>query len=312
MAQELQDSAVMRAMSELQNFSAVRMARELQDSPAMRAALELQSSSAMGMARELQDSAAMRAAVELQSSSAVKMVRDLQDSSAMRAVLDLENSPAMRTIQRLRDLPITHALHELESSSMMKALGRLEGAPFDPELIQKAVSIAQNAQPQSQTDSHGEILEQFAATGAELDRLGDDNLDFSSLSENSKRFLLWFINAIVLPFLISVAANLTMERFNQKVAEGKNITTTHEAKKLSRCADGLEREMFSGCRVVTGDGLRLRRGPGMKSDIVTTLPVGSVIFVLDSSSRSWLSVEVDVEGNPTQGWVARRYTRRFR
>jgi len=50
----------------------------------------------------------------------------------------------------------------------------------------------------------------------------------------------------------------------------------------------------------------------MKSEIITSLPIGSLVEVLDSSNRSWLLVEVEVNGELEQGWVFRRYTTYFK
>ncbi len=41
----------------------------------------------------------------------------------------------------------------------------------------------------------------------------------------------------------------------------------------------LVQEEFAGCRMMTGTGLRLRAEPGMKSEIITTLPLGKLIIV---------------------------------
>jgi hypothetical protein len=116
----------------------------------------------------------------------------------------------------------------------------------------------------------------------------------------------------VLPFLLNLAANIALERFNEKSTVAENITTSREAKRLARCDNGLEREIFAGCCVVVGSGLRLRTGPSMKTEIISTVPLGKLIMILDSSERAWLNVEVDLEGDLIEGWVARRYTTPFR
>ncbi|MCG6659622.1 SH3 domain-containing protein [Halomonas campisalis] len=193
----------------------------------------------------------------------------------------------------------------------MGALPRLTGTPFDPELIRQAVAIAQHAGYREKT-GHAEIPEELAAVEAELNRLGQGGLDFSSLSESGRRALAWLFYWIVLPFLMNMAAAMALERFSERAAVSEGVTTPHGAKMLARCSNELEREIFAGCRVVTGDGLRLRAGPSMKAKVMTNLPLGKIIVVLDSSERAWLLVEVDIEGDRIEGWVARRYTTKFR
>ena len=50
----------------------------------------------------------------------------------------------------------------------------------------------------------------------------------------------------------------------------------------------------------------------MKSEIITALPIGSLVEVIDKSHRSWLLVEVEIDGVLEQGWVSRRYTAYFK
>ncbi|WP_456269100.1 SH3 domain-containing protein [Kushneria sp. AK178] len=277
---------------------AIRMARELQDSPAMRAVRDLESP-LMRLVREFQDSPTMRA------------VRDLQESPLMRSVREFQDSSAMGAMRELQDSPITRALRGLESSSLMASLTRLSGTPFDSELIHQAVAIAHYAGHQGQS-SYEDVPEELAAADAELNCLSDDNFDFSSLSEGGRRALLWLFYWIVLPFLVNMAAAAAWEQFEERAAVGGDVTTPHEAKRLAQCGNELEREIFAGCRVVTGGELRLRAAPGMKAQIITNLPLGKLLVILDSSERAWLLVEVDIEGELIEGWVARRYTTQFR
>ncbi|MDO0947110.1 SH3 domain-containing protein [Chromohalobacter israelensis] len=251
------------------------------------------------MARELQDSLVIRA------------VRDLHESPLMRSVRELQSYSAMGVLRELKDSPITRALRGLESSSLMASLMRLSGTPFESELIHQAVTIAHYAGHQGQS-SHEGLPEELVAADAELNRLSDDNFDFSSLSESGRRALLWLFYWIILPFLVNIAAVAAWERFNERAAVGAGVTTPHEAKRLAQCGNGLEREIFAGCRVVTGGGLRFRAAPGMKAQVITNLPLGKLLVILDSSERAWLLVEVGIEGELIEGWVARRYTTQFR
>lgn len=50
----------------------------------------------------------------------------------------------------------------------------------------------------------------------------------------------------------------------------------------------------------------------MKSEVITTLPIGALVEVIDKSHRSWLLVEAEIDGELEQGWVSRRYTSYFK
>ena len=50
----------------------------------------------------------------------------------------------------------------------------------------------------------------------------------------------------------------------------------------------------------------------MKSEIITILPVGTLVEIIDKSDRSWLLVEVEIDGVLEQGWISRRYTAYFK
>lgn len=302
----------MQAVRDLYDSPTMRLASELADSQMIQGIRELQYSSSMQAALDLHGSAMVRSIRELQGSTAMQLYQDIHDSPMMRVMQGLEDFPALAMVQELRDSPIANALRGLETSSLMPALARLTGTPFDPELIHRAVAIAHRAGYEYQTAD--EVLHaEFATVEAELNSFGNETpLDFTSLSESARTAVLWIFYHMVLPFLMSIAASMALERFNEKAAVTEKVTTSREVKKLAKCDNGLEREIFAGCRVVIGSGLRLRAGPGMKTEIITTLPLGKLVMILDSSERAWLHVEVDLEGDVIEGWVARRYTTPFR
>lgn len=50
----------------------------------------------------------------------------------------------------------------------------------------------------------------------------------------------------------------------------------------------------------------------MSSTIVDTIPIGTIIRVIDKSNKTWLLVEVEIDDELEQGWVLRRYTTYFK
>lgn len=329
MAQTLQSLPAVKLARQSTDLPGVRAIQAFNDSPAMRQALELANSPMMQAMRELQDSATVQAARDLYDSSTIHAMREqlqglsamlqhqgLHDSAMMRMAEQLQNSPVGATTRKLRDSPILNGLRALESSSLLSALPRLKGTPFDPELIERAVAIAhRNSYGHRITD---EVLQTDIGTvEEELNSYGDEPLEFRLLSERARRTILSLLYSIVVQFLVGIMANIAyniaLERFSEKGAVEAEITTSREAKRLARCDNGIEREIFAECRVVIGHGLRLRAEPGMKAQVLTTLPLGKLIMILDSSSeRAWIHVEVELEGDLIDGWVARRYTTPFR
>ncbi|WP_193091607.1 SH3 domain-containing protein [Halomonas colorata] len=310
-ARELHESSVMSIAREFQGSTAAQVARELHESSVMSIAREFQGSTADQVARELHGSSVMSIAREFQGSTAAQVACELQESPLIRMAREFQGSTAFQIARDLQDFSVMQGLLGLESSSLMGALPRLTGMPFDPALISQAVAIAQHAGNRQQLD-HEEASQELAAVEDELKRLGQGRLDFFSLSESGRRTLVWLFYWIVLPFLMNIAATMALERFSERTILSESVTTPREAKKLARCSSELEKEIFAGCRVVTGGSLRLRSGPSMKAEVMANLPLGKLIVVLDSSERAWLLVEVDIEDERIEGWVSRRYTTKFR
>lgn len=86
-----------------------------------------------------------------------------------------------------------------------------------------------------------------------------------------------------------------------------------EARLLTRHPPaGVDKEKLMGFRVLIGDRVQLREGPGQKYLAIKQLSVGALLQVLDSSEKSWLMVSVVEDGEVFEGWVLRGYTKPFR
>lgn len=311
LAKEFQESTIMRAARDLLNSTAMQVSRELANSAGMLGIQEFQNQTAGQAALALQDFATKESILELQSFASLQRYQDLQDSSVTRILQDLQGDSVLARLKELQDSSIANALRGMDVKSLIPVLTGLKGSPFDPEFINEAVTFAHRAGYGYGT-SDDLLQAEFATVVAEINSSGNEVLDFRSLSESARKVVLWLFYFIVLPFLVNAAASIALERFNEKVAATAEVTTSREAKRLARCDTSLDREIFAGCRVVTGTRLRLRTEPGMKSEIITTLPLGKLVVVLDSSERAWLNVEVDLDGGVIEGWVARRYTTTFK
>ncbi len=66
-------------------------------------------------------------------------------------------------------------------------------------------------------------------------------------------------------------------------------------------------ELANNFRLVTGDGVNLREGPSMKSNIIIDLQKYTPVEVLDSSDRKWIYVRYSHGGVKLDGWINRSY-----
>jgi len=62
-------------------------------------------------------------------------------------------------------------------------------------------------------------------------------------------------------------------------------------------------------RLTKKDGINLREEPGMKAEVIMTLPKFAPLEVIDSTNRDWLLVSYKHEGLEIEGWVSRKFVR---
>lgn len=62
-------------------------------------------------------------------------------------------------------------------------------------------------------------------------------------------------------------------------------------------------------RLTKKEGVNLRDGPGMKEEVVLSLPRFAPVEVIDSSNRDWLLVIYKHQGIEIEGWISRKFVR---
>jgi hypothetical protein len=67
--------------------------------------------------------------------------------------------------------------------------------------------------------------------------------------------------------------------------------------------------LTSSIRLTKKDEVNLRDGPGMKEEVIMTLPKFAPLEVIDSANRDWLLVVYKHEGVEIEGWVSRKFVR---
>lgn len=273
----------------LRESDAMRSIRELTESSRF-AALALQESEALKSFRSIVELTRL-SAVAFQKSETIKQLQSLAVSSQLASV-SLKQSEAFKHISQLSNLASFKALSSLENSPFFESAA----LAFSPEMA------FPEAIDESLIEIDAEISEEISSV-----------TDFNALSEKTKSILLCLYHAYFLPVFLSCLSAYIMTNAIEARKETVAITTPAEAKAfVKEPNESFDRAALKGFRVITASTLNFRENPGMKSEILATLPVGTLVEVIDKSDRAWLLVEVEIDGVLEQGWISRRYTAYFK
>ncbi|MFY3001008.1 SH3 domain-containing protein [Achromobacter xylosoxidans] len=64
-------------------------------------------------------------------------------------------------------------------------------------------------------------------------------------------------------------------------------------------------------RLIKGNQVRLREGPGMKYEVLLTLPRDAIVTVLDKENRTWLYVSYEHHGYMVDGYVSNKFLKKI-
>lgn len=277
------------------------------------AALRFQESEAMRSIRTITEFTKMYS-LAFNESELMKTTHIMAERSKF-ALLALRESDAMKSLRsavkstRLSSLAIQQSeafkqWSQLSNLASFQALSNLANSPFS-----ESVSLAFNSEipfPEVVDDS---LIEIDAAVREEISSV----TDFGDLSDNTRRILLYLYHTYFLPIFLSCLSAYLMTNAIEARKVASSVTTSAEAKAFVRAPNNkFDRTVLKGFRVTTANNLNFREGPSMKSKVIMILPVGTLVEILDKSHRSWLLVEVEIEGTPKQGWISRRFTSYFK
>lgn len=292
---ELMKSARMVAESSklaslaLRESDAMRSIRELTESSRF-AALALEESVALKSFRSVAESTRL-SAIAFQQTETAKQLQSLAVSSQLASIA-LKQSEAFKNISQLSNLASFKALSSLENSPFFEN----SALAFSPE------NTFSEALDESLIEIDAEVSEEISSV-----------TDFNALSEKTKSILLYLYHTYFLPVFLSCLSAYVMTNAIEARKEAVAIATPSEARAFAKgINENFDRDALKGFRVITANSLNIRENPGMKSEIITTLPVGTLVEVIDKSDRSWLLVEVEIDGVLEQGWISRRYTAYFK
>ncbi|MBQ5149543.1 SH3 domain-containing protein, partial [Citrobacter freundii] len=96
-----------------------------------------------------------------------------------------------------------------------------------------------------------------------------------------------------------------IETYVESLFENKPITRT-EILGVNKDIDWTSLNDF---RIITGENIRLRTKPSMKSEVVEVIGKNTVVAILDKKDRQWLYVQVKSGDELITGWITRTYTK---
>jgi hypothetical protein len=273
----------------------------LQESPTMKSIREMSESYKQSL-NVFQTSAALKPIIEsnklFEESPAMKFIREMSESYK-QSLNVFQTSPALKSIIESNNL--------FEESLIFKALKNLNNSPFN-HLTTNII-----AEEQLVPEAVGFINEYLSEVGSEItNELAICN-DFDELSDKTKAILLHLYHVYLLPIILSCLATIIMTNAETTRKEFTSVSTADEARSLIRNSSGrFDRNLLKGYRIIIGANTNMREKPSMRSHVINKLPIGTLIEIIDKSDRSWLLVEVEVNGEIEQGWVLRKYTEYFK
>ena len=287
-AQMVAESSKLASLA-FRESEAMKSIRELTESSRF-AALAFQESEAMKSLKAVMESARLSSIVFQQSETA-KQLQSIAKTSQLASIA-LSQSEAFKQISQLNNL------------ASFKALVNLHNSPFSD------ISLVDFAQ---QMSTEQVIDESLLEIDSQISEEVLSETDFNALSERTKNILIYLYHYYFLPVLLSCLSAYMMVNAVEARKELESVSTQTEVKTFIRSSHvSFDRSALKGFRITIVDSLNFRETPSMRSEVITTLLIGTLVEVIDKSHRSWLLVEVEIEGELEQGWISRRYTTYFK
>lgn len=232
---------------------------------------------------------AVRTSFEL--SEPFKLARELQSQVALANSLSSEYPSLFEQFNSLRNL------------ESFQSIFRLNDVQFEEV-------ISTNLTPEDVTSFSEKSI---SAIDSDLSDEIKSGKDYSLYSDKDKKYLSYIYHSYLLPFMFLILGILIAPHVQQAQAELELLTTQQEVNAFTRSPpDTFDRQALKGYRFTTISLLNLRDKPSMHSNVIESLTIGTIARVINKSDRSWLLVEVDINGELEQGWILRRYTTYFK
>lgn len=305
------EKATIRFKAHSLDFSAMEVIRKVKESTQLSASV-LDKANALKASASFIDTSKIRALAmqntELMKSAGLFAQNVALDKSISmdRISSQLEKSSTFASIA-LQQSETMQKLTQFNELSSFSALTTLKNSPFNN--INSKLLFDVEQYPETQVAIDEPLLEIDQEIYEEVSSASD----FNVLSNKSRKIILYLFHYYFLPLLLAhIYATYISTNAIEARKELQSVSTPVEAKSFVKSPSlGFERASLKGFRV-TFKRTNFREAPGMKSKVITTLPIGTLVEVIDKSNRSWLLVEVEIDGVLEQGWVVRRHTARFK
>ncbi len=96
-----------------------------------------------------------------------------------------------------------------------------------------------------------------------------------------------------------------VEKYFESIIDKKPVTRTDILKENKN----IDWDSLNNFRIITGENVRLREKPSMKSEVIETIGKNTVVAILDKSGRQWLYVQMQSGDELITGWITRTYTK---
>jgi len=306
MQEQLRLSGAFGIQEALRHSPVIRMQEEWQRN-LLRVQEQLSLSGVVGIQKALRDSLGFHIHESLQ-----RDLRGLQEQLHQSGLLGIEKVLRESTMASLA-ASVADMQGTLSAWGQWASLAKEEA--FGDALL--GVGTDGSATLNGETATASEIEQAFQEL---VDQFHSFLTDARSMLHNLKKpvraLILWFISTVLVPALISYhfqqQSSLELQQMQQQL-QLDGATTRREiiaaVKRLdATCLDAGRRE----CRVVIGDGVRVRLSPNRRAPVKRLLPLGAVVHFIEKDGP-WTAVDyLDQEtGDLLSGWVFNKYLKRL-
>jgi hypothetical protein len=302
------------ALFSLNNLTHIKNVRELLDSTKLSSLLTVQSGS-MRFLNEI-DEINRLALLSLPNMEYMNRVREVVGASQM-ALWDIHDSPVFKsaltasTVVKnisITDPAIMQAMNFINTLPSFQKLANMENSPFTH------VDLS-SFDVDDELNYDEEVSDFLIKIDHQICEEVNANTDFNALSDKTKNLIIEIFKYFFAPLLIGILLLAIEKNWDEITALLPEFSTAAEVKKYSRNPDSkLDRELLKSYRIINRHNVNLRDEPGMNAEVIMSLSMGKLVNVIDKpkTHKAWLLVEVKIDGQVEQGWIARRYTEYFK
>ena len=135
---------------------------------------------------------------------------------------------------------------------------------------------------------------------------------FTNLPVYIRTLIIVIFIYIFLPQVNSITANLLTPHVENFLSNNPHYTKREKISAIKKLPTIIPVAHTEGLRFITGNNVRLRRGPSTRTVILDELVLGQIVAVI-SKKKNWIEVEYQYDnGELMQGWVFSKYASKFK